>query len=206
VNGAFSLGGHCAPWCPLYGYSQTGAWQTHVARYFDANLSTTAWSGKGLIFNSGCKPGALMPALYNTTFGANAEAAPWDFSRSSRPDAVIVLLGTNDYSCNETSDAAFTAALVSFFHSVTALYAASPPSPSGRGGIVFVPALGPISPTKPLAAMRAAVAQALAEGLQAALLDMTNATLDGCGSHPGPYGHMQMAMQAAPQLKAILGW
>ena len=206
VHGNFSLGGHCAPWCPLYGYSQTGAWQTHVARFFDANLSTTAWSGKGLIHNSGCKPGPTMPTLYTTTFGANPDAAPWAFSRSSRPDAVIVFLGTNDYGCNETTDAAFTAALVQFFHNVTALYAASPPSPSGRDGIVFVPALGPISPTKPLAAIRAAVAQAVAEGLQAAILDMTGGVLDGCGGHPGPYGHFEMAAAAAPQLQAILGW
>jgi len=206
VRGAFSLGGGCAPWCPLYGYSQTGAWETYVARFFDANISTTAWSGKGLIHNSGCNAGPTMPQLYTTTFGANPEAAPWDFSRSSRPDAVIVFLGTNDFSCNETTDAAFTAALVEFFHNVTAHYAAAAPPPSGRAATVFVPALGPMSPTKPLAAIRAAVAQALAEGLQAALLDMTNATLDGCGGHPGPYGHMQMAAQAAPQLQAILGW
>ena len=207
VKGNFSLGGGCAPWCPLYGYSQTGNWQTYVARFFDANLTTTAWSGKGLMENSGCKPGPTMSALYNTTFGADPEPTSlWDFSRSSRPDAVIVFLGTNDYSCANTTDAAFTAALVAFFRTVTAQYANSPPSPSGRADIVFIPALGPISPIKPVAAINAAIAEANGAGMTAALLDMRNATLDGCGGHPGPYGHMQMAEQAAPQLQAILGW
>jgi len=45
-SGAFSLGGHCAPWCPLYGYSQSGTWESWLGRFFDANMTTTAWSGK----------------------------------------------------------------------------------------------------------------------------------------------------------------
>jgi hypothetical protein len=37
-------------------------------------------------------------------------------------------------------------------------------------------------------------------------LDMTNATADGCGGHPGPIGHWMMAEQAAPQIRAAMGW
>ena len=63
-----------------------------------------------------------------------------------------------------------------------------------------------MSPTRPLAAVKAAIAQANADGLRASFLDMTNATADGCGGHPGPIGHWQMALQAAPQIKAAMAW
>ena len=70
-----------------------------------------AWSGKGLIHNSGCSAGPLIPQLYTQTFGTSSKEM-WDFSRASRPDAVIIYLGTNDYSCSQTTDTAFTAACV----------------------------------------------------------------------------------------------
>ena len=91
VNGVMSLGGHCAPWCPLYGYSQANNWQTYLARLFDANLTTIARSGKGLVYNSGCKDGPTMADLFPKTFGTREDA--WDFSRSSRPDAFLLFLG-----------------------------------------------------------------------------------------------------------------
>jgi len=94
VNGVMSLGGHCAPWCPLYGYSQANNWQTYLARLFDANLTTIAWSGKGLVYNSGCKDGPTMADLFPKTFGTRADT--WDFSRSSRPDAFLLFLGEID--------------------------------------------------------------------------------------------------------------
>jgi len=205
--GAFSLGGHCAPWSPVYGYSQSGNWQSWLARFFDANTTTTAWSGKGLINNSGCKAGPTMADLYPTVRGAAyPDGGAWDFAQSSRPDLVLIFLGTNDYSCGATTDAAFTAALVGFAANVTRFYAASPPSPSGRADTVFMPVVGAMSPTKPLAALTAAVAAINAAGGTAALLDLRNATLDGCGGHPGPFGHWQMAAEAAPQIAAAMGW
>ena len=85
---------------------------------------------------------------------------------------------------------------------VTKWYAASP----GPAASHFFLTVGPMSPTRPVAALQAAIAQATTLGLRASFLDMTNATRDGCGSHPGPAGHWQMAQQAAPQIRAALGW
>ena len=204
VNGALSLNDGCHPWSPATGMSDAFNWHHYLCRFFSANCTNTAWSGKGLIHNSGCSQGPLMPQLYTQAFATDA-AQPWDFSRAARPDAVIVYLGTNDYSCNLTTDARFTAAAVAFFHNVTAYYAASPPPPSGAP-IHFFAAVGLMSPTRPLAAVKAAIAQANADGLRASFLDMTNATADGCGGHPGPIGHWQMALQAAPQIKAAMAW
>ena len=93
----------------------------------------------GLIANSACKAGIKLPQLYLQTEGGRP-AEMWDFSRASRPDAVIVYLGTNDYSCNTTTDAAFTAALVLFLRNITGYYARSP----GVANTTFFIAIGPI--------------------------------------------------------------
>ena len=85
---------------------------------------------------------------------------------------------------------------------VTSLYSSSP----GVSKTTFFVAVGPISPTKPVNAIQAAIAAAPAKGLSAHFLDMRNGTLDGCGSHPGPFGHWQMAFQAMGQIKSVLGW
>ena len=93
VNGPLSFGTGCHPWAPMSGYSQSYAWETHLSRFFCANATTIAWSGKGLIHNSGCSAGPLMPALYQQTFATSA-AERWDFASASRPDLVIIYLGS----------------------------------------------------------------------------------------------------------------
>lgn len=206
VNGPLSLGTGCHPWAPTAGNSQFYNWQTYASRALRLNFSTTAWSGKGLIFNSGCSAGPTMPELYTQAFSTDPAAA-WDFSRATRPDAIVVYLGTNDYSCPQTTDAAFSSALVDFFVNATRLYSASP----GPASTTFFAAIGPMSPTKPAAAIAAALAAAKAQGLRAELLDLRgNASapvaLDGCGGHPGPFGHWTMATLAVPQIRAAMGW
>ena len=204
VNGDMSLGEGCHPWAPVTGYGDQSTWHSYLCRYFGVDCTAIAWSGRGLIQNSGCHAGPLLPVLYQQTFGTSAAPADaWDFSTVSRPDAVIVYLGTNDFSCNLTTDALFTATYVEFMHNITRWYAASP---GGTEPIHFLATVGLMSPTRPVAAVRAAIAQATAEGLVATYLDMTNATKDGCGGHPGPIGHWQMALQAKPQIQAALGW
>jgi hypothetical protein len=59
---------------------------------------------------------------------------------------------------------------------------------------------------KPLPALQSAIAAAAAQGISASLLNMSQATLDGCGSHPGPIGHWEMALAAKAQISEALGW
>lgn len=101
VGGPLSLGEGCHPWAPPTGYSDSYSWASYLCRAFSANCTTTAWSGKGLIHNSACSAGPLMPQLYTQNFGTGPQ--PWDFARASRPDAVIVYLGTNDYSVSSAA-------------------------------------------------------------------------------------------------------
>lgn len=98
VNGPLSFGTGCHPWSPVTGYSQVYNWETYLCRYFRANCTTVAWSGGVLVDPavSHCPPRAYMPQLYTQTFGTSlANEEPWDFSRTSRPDLVIIFLGTN---------------------------------------------------------------------------------------------------------------
>ena len=208
VNGPMSFETGCNPWAPALGNSQAENWESHLCRYFRANCTTIAWSGGMLLNPAGngttCPTRKWVPALFPLAFATDA-ASVWDFARSERPDAAIIFLGTNDYGCG-AQDAPFTAATIELIANVTQAYTASPPSPSGAAATHFFLVIGPMSPTKPLAALQAAIAQANAAGISASLLDMRNATLDGCGGHPGPVGHWQMALMAKPQIEAAMGW
>lgn len=204
VGGALSLETGCHPWAPAYGYSQASNWEAYLCRFFRANCTTTAWSGGALVdpatLNPSCRGKAYVPQLYRQTFLTDKQSV-WDFSASSRPDAVIIYLGTNDYGCGVT-DANFTAALVALVNNATRYYAASPGPPTTH----FFLTLGPMAPTKPAAAVQAALAQLTGAGVAASLLNMTAATLDGCGGHPGPIGHFEMAVAAKAQIAAAMGW
>ena len=205
VNGPLSLGTGCGPWSPPSGYSSGYNWQTYLCRFFRANCTTVAWSGGVLVdpaaLPSGCATRQHIPQLYRQVFATDATSV-WDFAAASRPDAVIVYLGTNDFGCG-VSDALFTATAVQLVHNITAYYAASP---GAAAATHFFLAIGPMSPTRPVGALEAALAQVTAAGVSASLLNMTSATLDGCGGHPGPAGHLEMALQARDQVRAAMGW
>ncbi|MBC8066866.1 MAG: SGNH/GDSL hydrolase family protein [Deltaproteobacteria bacterium] len=66
-----------------------------AARTVGAELSTVAWSGKGIIFNYGEDTNQPMPTLYDRTVAV--EEAGWDHA-AWQPDVVVVNLGTNDFS------------------------------------------------------------------------------------------------------------
>jgi hypothetical protein len=207
VGGDLSLNTGCNPWSPPQGMSSAYTWQSYLSRALRSNTTTVAWSGKGLIHNSHCGAGPTMPQLWPQAF-ASATDELWDFSRASRPDVVIVFLGTNDFACNLTTTAAFSDALLSFWVNITKDYA---DSINGPARTVFFAAIGPMSPTAPLPAVLDAIARAASMNISASLLDMRGnvtvpVSLDGCGGHPGPFGHWTMATLAAPQIKAVMGW
>jgi len=65
-----------------------------AARTVGAELSTVAWSGKGIIYNYGNDTNEPLPQVYDRILAS--DGAPWDFSW--QPDVVAVNLGTNDFS------------------------------------------------------------------------------------------------------------
>lgn len=76
-------------------------WQTYgaiTARAFGAELSTVAWSGKGVIYNYGSDKFLPLPELYDRTLPTE-EMPSWGFG--PQPDAVLINLGTNDFSTDD---------------------------------------------------------------------------------------------------------
>jgi len=73
-------------------------WDTYgaiAARALNAEVSTVAASGRGVIRNYGGDTGGTLPMLYDRTI-ANAATPAWDFH--VEPQAVLINLGTNDIS------------------------------------------------------------------------------------------------------------
>lgn len=66
-----------------------------AARMLDAELSTVAWSGKGVVYNYDTDTTDPMPTLYKRVLPGDPNSV-WDFS--VKPDAVVINLGTNDFS------------------------------------------------------------------------------------------------------------
>jgi lysophospholipase L1-like esterase len=92
-----------------------------TAQALGAELTTLAWSGKGVVRNYG-DPNPMstnpMPTYYNRTLAplSNEEEPSnyWDPTRYT-PDVVLVMLGSNDYSTTPNpSDEDFTNGLVDF--------------------------------------------------------------------------------------------
>jgi lysophospholipase L1-like esterase len=69
-----------------------------AARELDADLYTECWSGKGMYRNYGGDMNEPMPTLYKRTRPTDA-ASTWNFTWT--PDAVVINLGTNDFSTGD---------------------------------------------------------------------------------------------------------
>jgi lysophospholipase L1-like esterase len=174
-----------------------------MAGLLDADVVAVAWSGRGVCRNYDDEPGATLPALYERTLPARP-ASRWDFARWI-PDAVVINLGTNDFSCGRgPAPRAFGDAYQALVARVRAAYA---------GAHIFC-ALGPMLDDAPLAEARALIDRAL-DGLRAEGLTrleyvehppQSPAEGYGCDYHPSAATHRRMAAQLTGIIRARLGW
>src|SRR5262249_46492585 len=95
-----------------------------AARAVGAELHTIAWSGRGMLCNYGDDAQSCsdpLPNIYDRTLPTQ-NGSRWDFTRY-QPDAVVINLGTNDYSTNvDPSPADFTAAYRGFLQHLRDVY------------------------------------------------------------------------------------
>ncbi|HWZ92959.1 MAG TPA: SGNH/GDSL hydrolase family protein [Polyangiaceae bacterium] len=92
-----------------------------LARRFNAELSTVAWSGKGIFSNRGSTSDTIpMPVLWERTLPLHDDSH-WDFS-SWLPDAVVIDLGTNDFAAENPDKGPFAEAYRVFLVRVRAVY------------------------------------------------------------------------------------
>lgn len=171
-----------------------------AARAVGAELSTVAWSGKGVIYNYGDDVVEPLPELYDRAIPSDG-AVSWDFAW--QPDVVVVNLGTNDVSTdNDPTETLFVGAYVGLLEQIRNAYA------DARVLCTVAPLLG----GSDQATVEGYIDQAIAE--RAAAGDTNVARIDlsvaadgwGCDWHPSVATHQAMASRLVEVLHDELGW
>ena len=178
------------------------SYEALAARAVNAELYTEAWSGIGMLRNYGGDTMNVMPDRYPRTLPDRATSV-WDFGKFV-PDAVVINLGTNDFSTDDPG-APFQAAYLKFVSDLRGHY------PAARFFLALGPMLSGDSYTKAAAYLKAVIADRASAGdKNLTLLDFgiqdTNADGLGCDYHPSLKTHQKMADKLQAALKADLAW
>jgi lysophospholipase L1-like esterase len=178
-------------------YSSYGA---VLARSLHAELSTVAWSGRGVVKNYDGEPGELMGRLYERTL-PESPSSRWSQRESN--DAVIVNLGTNDFSTEPDPDeSTFVGAYVALLEQIR----------RGNPRAFILCTVGPMLAGQDLERARAAIARAVerrnaAGDTRVVAHRMTTPNESpGCDWHPGAATHRRIAEELAVPIRAALGW
>jgi hypothetical protein len=177
-----------------------------AARAVGADVHLIAWSGKGLYQNLDGSQTETMPILWQRTLPTDA-SSHWDASTWA-PDAVVINLGTNDYSApGPDPTVPFTSAYASF---VATLRAAYPKA-------YIFGAVGPMLGGTPLNEVKGAIESVVAMRASAGdnamgliVFPTQNCGTDGsgcgCDYHPNQATHASMAKVVEAALHTALGW
>lgn len=191
-----------------------------AANALGADYSIVAWSGKGLIRNIATgspDDSPLVPQLY-TRYGANDADNSYPFPASWSPGAVVINLGTNDfsylgydssgqpYSARDPLDpAAYTAGMVKFVKAIQKHY------PRAHFFLLNSPMLSDTWPTAGDAqktTQTRAIKDAVARlGARAHFVDWPTQGSDvGCDYHPNAATHAAEGKVLAEAIAAVLRW
>jgi hypothetical protein len=191
-----------------------------AANSLGAEYQAIAWSGKGLVRNIFGSPDSspLVPELY-TRYGANDASGSYTFPSSWKPNAVVINLGTNDWSYLGFDSAGqsypgrevlnpsiFTAGLVSFVKSIRTHY------PEAHFFLLNSPSLSDSYPsaadaqkTTQTKAIKAAITQLGSAKVH--FVDWpTQGSEVGCDYHPNAATHAAEGKVLAAAISAALGW
>ena len=171
-----------------------------LARDFGAELSTIAWSGKGVVSNYNGDLFNPMPKLYERAIG-NLSDSVWGFDW--QPQLVIINLGTNDYSTDhDPTDEDFVDGYAGLLAMIRGHYAEA----------YILCTVGPLLSGSDLGRARRGIAAAVErrhddgdERVAAYELETGNPD-PGCDWHPSLATHAAMAEELAVPVGAALGW
>jgi lysophospholipase L1-like esterase len=171
-----------------------------AARTLDAELVTIAWSGKGIVYNYDTDTNDPLPALYDRALPTQ-NGSTWDFSWL--PEAVVINLGTNDFSTDgDPTPELFRDEYTTFLAHLREVYAEA----------YILCTVGPLLGGTDLDAARAGIAAAVAArtsagDAQLGVWEMNISNDDpGCDYHPGLATHEAMGNALVTELKTRLGW
>lgn len=171
-----------------------------LARHFDAQLSTTAWSGRGVVKNYNGEPGEFMPDLYKRILPERPEV-----TKGLRPpaDLVIVNLGTNDFSTEpDPSEQAFVAGYAGLLGQIRSQ------SPNAYILTTIGPMLGGADLERAEKYIREAVARRVRAGDSRVAYHKMRTPNDApaCDWHPSLKTHELIAEEIEAPIAKVLKW
>ncbi|XXX78158.1 SGNH/GDSL hydrolase family protein [Sorangium sp. So ce134] len=184
-----------------------------VARQLGAEAHVTAVSGIGLVRNYSFMYDARpMPEVYGLLFPELEDSPAWDRTRFV-PDAVVIALGTNDFSPGDSErpkmdPETYADAYIDFVETLRGYY------PEAHIFCVSSPMLGDgwpeptdMSATDHKASLTRVEEHFAANGdARVHKVFVSKATGKGCGTHPDVAEHEAMAQEIAPAIRSALGW
>lgn len=178
-----------------------------AAALLNAQYSAVAYSGRGVWRNYQGSGSERLPDIYLKSVPDDPSASAWQPAQYV-PDAVIINLGTNDFSRPGVDHQAFVGSYVDFLKRLRDYY------PSAPLLAVLGPMLSDFHPpgenawTNAQADVRAAISERAAAGDRGVHLLVVEPQSGPWGEdwHPTIATHRRMAEQVSSKLKEILGW
>jgi lysophospholipase L1-like esterase len=218
ASGFGSEGVGQGPMCP--GLNYAAKWENfrrsfgaRLGEALGAEVSGTVYSGKGLVKNIWHPDKETMPLLFGRALPIDPSST-WAFPVADAPQAVLVMLGGNDFAVGQPVDegpatlAQFTDAFDALVGTVHEKYPAAH---------LFLVTSTSLSDTQPADRATRTNVQA---GIDAVMARRAGATfvhafappiatpaeLTGCEGHGSPELHQRIANDLAPVVRAALGW
>jgi len=171
-----------------------------TAQYFDADIHVESWSGKGVVRNYGDTNITSVnpfPLYWNRTLANNPNGDYYNFAWL--PDAIVINLGTNDYSTNPTPPPGiFITGYQNYIEAIRTSY--TPHNPT-----IFL-ACGPLI-GDPCCSY---VQDVVGNDTSLTFINLQNILQFpedyGCDYHPNYLGHMLMANITIPVVGKVMGW
>lgn len=169
-----------------------------AGRAVDAEVSTLARSGFGMVRGYGQNMNVMPPLFDDTLAGSNSPA--WKFEH--KPQAVIINLGTNDWNGGDPGTS-YETAYIKFVTDVRMRY------PDAWILLTVGSSLEPEGARQCLSRLGNIVEarqKAGDEKIDSFDIGLQDSSMTGCGWHPSAAEHMRMGMVLASELRQRLGW
>jgi len=168
-----------------------------TARALKADYYVAAWSGMGMVRNYG-DPNTVsaqpFPAIYDYIVGGEPSYKTWNYTNWV-PHAIVINLGTNDYSTNpQPPESVYTTAYVKFVNHLKSVYAPSKPA--------FFLVCGPMSQDY------CSYAQSVATTVGGTFVNLWGLNVQpfGCDYHPTVAVQTNMATKETEAIATVLKW
>ena len=168
------------------------AYGSVAARAVNADVATIAWSGIG-VYRSYGGTAPTMPQRYD--YAIPNDQTPWDFSRY-QPQAVIINLGTNDFSAGNPGQP-YIDAYVVFVKHVRSKYA------DARFILIDMYGGDRLTAINSVVSTLKSGGETRVEALSFSSVPNNNTA---CNGHPNATAQAAMGSILATRLKSLLGW